>query len=127
MGGGTSSKNRLESQLIYIYIYIYIYISFFFLNQNLSKRPVALKYSKFQKQQEIQDILWYTSLNLMSDTKRQSFRVKRKILILLSQQCIKFGANVNVMGWFKKANILAEIVRIKKISDQYKIENVQQS
>ena len=25
--GGTSSKNRLESPLIYIYIYIYIYIS----------------------------------------------------------------------------------------------------
>ena len=25
-GGGTSSKNRLESPLIYIYIYIYIYI-----------------------------------------------------------------------------------------------------
>ena len=24
-GGGTSSKNRLESPLIYIYIYIYIY------------------------------------------------------------------------------------------------------
>ena len=25
-GGGTSSKNRLESPLIYIYIYIYIYV-----------------------------------------------------------------------------------------------------
>ena len=27
--GGTSSKNRLESPLIYIYIYIYIYIQFY--------------------------------------------------------------------------------------------------
>ena len=27
LGGGMSSKNRLESPLIYIYIYIYIYIS----------------------------------------------------------------------------------------------------
>ena len=28
--GGTSSKNRLESPLIYIYIYIYMYIYFQF-------------------------------------------------------------------------------------------------